>query len=188
MKKRFYTIPAGPFLSPDLFPQCVGIFCSFNMINILTYVSKQRSESSVSFFLKSLEMNHFRCSVAPQIPMFSLCCIFSISIWTLHVNVYKNIHAFGCAATAATNPRVTIRIDGRSDVSAQTRTRRAAHARVESLRLRPPRKLSRASSASCAWPSVFRLCACSSGFRPDYAANPVPLQHSAVRFTLLDRR
>ena len=158
------------------------------MINILGYVSKRRSEASVSFFLKSLEMDHFRCSVAPQFPMFSLCCIFSISIKALHVIGYKNIHGFGCAATAATNPRVTIRIDGKSDASAQTRTRRAACARAASLRLRPSRKLSRASSASCAWPSVFRLCACSSGFRPDYAANPVPLQHSAVRFTLLDRR
>ena len=129
MKKRFCTIPAGPFLSPDVFPQCVGIFGNFKMINILTYVSKRRSEASVSSFLKSLEMDHFRCSVAPQIPMFSLYCIFSISIGALHVIGYKNIHAFGCAATAATNPRVTIRIDGKSDASAQTRTRRAARER-----------------------------------------------------------
>ena len=148
MKKRFYTIPAGPFLSPDVFPQCVGIFGDFKMINILAYVSKRRSEASVSFFLKSLEMDHFRCSVAPQIPMFSLYCIFSISIGALHVIGYKNIHAFGCAATAATNPRVTIRIDGKSDAGAQTRTRRAARARAASLQLRPSRKLSRASSAS----------------------------------------
>ena len=160
MKKRSYTIPAGPFLSPDVFPQCVGIFGGFKLINILTYVSKRRSEASVSFFLKSLEMDHFRCSVAPQIPMFSLYCIFSISIGALHVIGYKNIHAFGCAATAATNPRVTIRIDGKSDAGAQTRTRRAARARAASLRLRPSRKLSRASSASRAWPSIFHLCAC----------------------------
>ena len=114
------------------------------MINILTYVSKRRSEASVSFFLKSLEMDHFRRSVAPQIPMFSLYCIFSISIGALHVIGYKNIHAFGCAATAATNPRVTIRIDGKSDASAQTRTRRAARTRAASLRLRP--SVPRASS------------------------------------------
>ena len=100
------------------------------MINILTYVSKRRSEASVSFVPKSLEMDHFRCSVAPQIPMFSLCCIFSISIGTLHVILYKNIYTFRCAATAATNPRVTIRIDGKSEASAQTRTR-------ASLRPRP---------------------------------------------------
>ena len=35
MKKRFYTIPAGPFLSPDVFPQCVGTFGLLRKINIL---------------------------------------------------------------------------------------------------------------------------------------------------------
>ena len=105
MKKRFYTIPAGPFLSPDVFPQCVGMFGDFRMINILTYVSKRRSEASVSFFLKSLGMDHFRCSVAPQFPIFSLCCIFFYIGWDPPCNCIQKYSRFsmcchGCNKSA----------------------------------------------------------------------------------------
>ena len=37
MKKRFYTIPAGAFLSPDLFPQCVGILVTFVLVSFLFF-------------------------------------------------------------------------------------------------------------------------------------------------------